>query len=502
MPLIFSHAYDGSVPAGHSVTGATNATVIDATGAIAAASGPRITHDLDGQNPRLLLEPACLQALPNPADMSQWQSGGALMADLGQDGIFRKISLASNGQTWHNWGQTAGQAVSLDVDDHLTVTWLFDPASDINPRISLNTSSYANIEGAFNTSSSFSSAIFAGVAQTYTVIRPDMVLRTYTARAKTPLTVTGLTIWMLTTNTALRGYFYGMNLTTLPYKSSFVTGDSRTADLYAPFALSAPVSQGTVVARAALPQRSYVPSGALLTLQNGASSANNAALVYDADADAFEAQYTHADAPQTSGLSHPANDDAVQAAFAFAQDDFAVSFDGEAALMDSAGSVAPLDTAVVSSSLPLELYALDIYSARQSDAFLQDPVAPGAQIDLLQQAVAWTAAPHVTAQTPLPVDVALPDVGLNVFTLAPAAIAVTPVHGVTAGSVDLFFTATPALTAFPAGPALMSAAAQHILLTAFPGLGGSVDLPRTHAVKARASSTAVLAPPTTLFPRP
>lgn len=502
MPLIFSHAYDGSLPAGHSVTGATNATVIDATGAIVAASGPRFTHDVDGQNPRLLLEPACLQIFPNPADMTQWQSGGAVGTDLGQDGIFRKLSLASNGQSWHAWRQWTGQSISLDADDTITLSWLFDPVSDLNPRIALKSTGYANINGAFSGTSSLSSSALGGIAQTYSIIRPDMVLKTYTMRANTAVTVDGVTIEVRTTNTALRGYFYGMNLTTLPFKTSFVTGTSRTADIYTPFALPNAITQGTLIARAALPQRSYVPSGTLLALQNGGSTADQAALMYDAGTQAFKAQYNHSDVAQTSGFTHPANDDALQTAFAFAQDDFAVSFDGEAVLTDAAGSVASVDTVAVSSAQPLELYALDIYSERQSDAFLQNPVAPGADIASGVRQIYWSAAPQVTAQTPLPVDVVLADVDLSVFMPAAAAVSVTPLHSVSVGHIDLFFTATPDVTAHPVGPAILAAAAQHIFLTAFPGLAGSVDLPRVHSPGPRAASLAANAPSHTLFPRP
>lgn len=502
MPLIFSHAFDGSVPAGHSVTGATNATVINAAGAIAAASGPRFTHDVDGQNTRLLLEPACLQILPNPADMTQWQSGGAIGTDLGQDGIFRKLSLSSNGQSWHAWRQWTGQSLALDVGDTITLSWLFDPASDLNPRISLKSSSYANINGAFSETSSISSSAFAGMAQTYSVMRPDMVLKTYTLRANTAVTIEGLTIEVRTTNTALRGYFYGMNLTTLPFKTSFVTGASRAADVYTPFALPNAITQGTLIARAALPQRSSVPSGTLFALQNGGSTADQAALMYDADSQAFEAQYNYSDAAQTSGFTHPATDNAVQAAFAFAQDDFAVSFDGEPVLTDTAGSVAPLDTVALSSAQPLELYALDIYSERQSDAFLLNPITPGVDIAPGVHQVYWSAAPQVMAQTPLPVDVVLANLDLSIFMPAAAAVSVTPVHSVSVGQIDLFFTATPDVTAHPIGPAILSAAAQHIILTAFPGLGGSADLPRVHSSGPRAGSLAAHAPSNTLFPRP
>jgi hypothetical protein len=231
-------AHDFSTGADSNLTIAANAakTVYDSSGDPALAGSAHITHDvITGANPRLLLGPAAEQVCEYPVSFGNWQSGGATLTDLGQDGIFRKGRMQSGGQSWHtvrDWNGT--NDLVLAVNDVFTITWWFDETTrTMSPRLRLQGGN-----GFFNLNSVMGSGgVGRSISSNYTFIseefeevRPDMWRKSIAVRANVAMTVEGLTLETRTTDTALIADLYGAQITNLGYFDGAIAGYSRAVD--------------------------------------------------------------------------------------------------------------------------------------------------------------------------------------------------------------------------------------------------------------------------------
>lgn len=510
MSLIFSHVYDAALPSGHVVSGADNATVVDQTGQIVAAAGAaRITHDYGtGADPRLLLEPACTQFIVGPTSLNASSWGivfGLTKTQLAQDSVFTPCSFTSDGSSGARVRNTLSPALSLTAGQRFAVSLIYATTVAVPEVVFRILSSngrmdFGDLFSAAPTATQQSGTGLSAIRVQVTDLGSGKRKFDAVLEANASTTVSTAQIRFETGHSAGDTFtVYGANLTNLSYPTSFVTANSRTADAYTPFDLPSSIANaGSLVAAIKIPQLDQSLVSSILSVQDGASTANRAALVYDGAAATLTAHYVLSDVVQTAGLSQAAQSAASTVAFAFAPNDFAVSFNGAAVLTHSTGDVAALSRAQVSNDIPLEIYSLRFYDERLPNSILIAPDTPDKDIAPPGQVIAWAASPQVAAVPPKSLSL----VDISILISAAPQLTAAQTRALEVGAIDILVSAVPQIAV--TAPVLRSIAISNkqIVWNASPRLGGDLVLPRIYAPTPRLTVIAAQRAKRSLIPRP